>query len=63
MYTSEVIVNARLKSKFITIPKKATAKICKEYRTISLTSKLFKMCRKIIHTCIYKKCENYFDNI
>ncbi|KAL1458712.1 hypothetical protein WDU94_008838 [Cyamophila willieti] len=57
VYTSGRIPKEWLKSEFITLPKKATAKSCDDYRTISLMSHLLKLFLKIIHKRIYKLCE------
>lgn len=46
-----------LKSTFITLPKKAQASQCDEYRMISLMSHVLKTFLRVIHTRIYKKCE------
>lgn len=46
-----------LKSIFITLPKKASAKYYKDYRTISLMNHILKLFLKIIHNRIYHRCE------
>lgn len=57
IYRTGIIPKDWLKSEFITLPKKASAKTCEEHRTISLMSHLLKIFLKIIHKRIYKKCE------
>lgn len=47
-----------LKSEFITLPKKASAKICGDFRTISLMNHILKLFLKIIHKRIYRLCED-----
>ena len=46
-----------LKSEFVPLPKKPGAKVCEDYRTISLMSHLLKLFLKVIHKRIYRKCE------
>lgn len=46
-----------MKSEFIAIPKKSSAKTCGDYRTISLMSHLLKVFLKVVHRRIYKICE------
>uniref|UniRef100_A0A8D8W5N2 Craniofacial development protein 2 n=2 Tax=Cacopsylla melanoneura TaxID=428564 RepID=A0A8D8W5N2_9HEMI len=58
IYNSGDIPVEWLKSEFIALPKKPSAKKCDEYRTISLMSHLLKLFLKIIHKRIYKKCES-----
>jgi len=57
IYSTGVIPQEWLTSEFIPIPKKASAKRCDEYRLISLMSHLLKLFLKIIHSRIFKKCE------
>ena len=57
IYSTGVIPREWLTSEFIPIPKKASAKRCDEYRLISLMSHLLKLFLKIIHSRIFKKCE------
>lgn len=57
IYTSGRIPETWLKSEFITLPKKPSAKTCDDYRTISLMSHVLKLFLKIIHRRIYKLCE------
>ena len=51
-----------LKSTFIAIPKKTNARRCEDYRTISLMSHACKIFLKIIHSRIYKKCEELISD-
>lgn len=46
-----------LRSTFITLPKTANAKLCRDYRLISLMSHFLKLFLRILHTRLYKKCE------
>jgi len=46
-----------LKSNFIALPKKPRARQCKDHRLISIMSHALKIFLKIIHSRIYKKCE------
>lgn len=57
IYSTGEIPADWLKSEFITIPKKASAKTCGDFRTISLMSHLLKLFLKIIHKRIYRLCE------
>uniref|UniRef100_A0A8D8S118 Craniofacial development protein 2 n=1 Tax=Cacopsylla melanoneura TaxID=428564 RepID=A0A8D8S118_9HEMI len=57
IYSTGNIPSNWLKSEFITLPKKPSAKQCGDYRTISLMSHLLKVFLKIIHRRIYKLCE------
>ncbi|XP_022184225.1 uncharacterized protein LOC111043552 [Nilaparvata lugens] len=57
IYTSGRIPESWLKSEFITLPKKPSAKTCDDYCTISLMSHVLKLFLKIIHKRIYKLCE------
>uniref|UniRef100_A0A8D8VC16 Craniofacial development protein 2 n=1 Tax=Cacopsylla melanoneura TaxID=428564 RepID=A0A8D8VC16_9HEMI len=57
IYNSGTIPREWLKSEFIILPKKAGAKKCGDFRTISIMSHLLKIFLKIIHSRIYKKCE------
>lgn len=57
IYSTGVIPQEWLRSEFIPIPKKASAKRCDEYRLISLMSHILKLFLKIIHSRIFKKCE------
>lgn len=61
IYASGHIPSDWAKSVFITLPKKATAKTCGDYRTISLMSHLLKIFLKVIHGRIYHKCEEYLS--
>lgn len=47
-----------LKSIFVTLPKKAKAENCDDYRIISLMSHVLKIFLRIIHARIYRKCES-----
>lgn len=58
VYKTGIIPTYRLKSTFITIPKKNKATKCDDYRLISLISHVLKVFLRIIHTRIYKKCES-----
>lgn len=57
IYDSGKIPREWLKSTFIAIPKKPSAKYCTDYRTISIMSHLLKIFLKIIHRRIYRLCE------
>uniref|UniRef100_A0A8D9EQ38 Craniofacial development protein 2 n=1 Tax=Cacopsylla melanoneura TaxID=428564 RepID=A0A8D9EQ38_9HEMI len=57
IYESGKIPTEWLKSEFITLPKKPGAKVCGDYRTISLMSHVLKLFLKIIHKRIYRLCE------
>lgn len=57
IYSTGDIPRDWLKSTFIPIPKKASAKKCEDYRLISLMSHLLKLFLKIIHKRIYRRCE------
>ena len=57
IYKSGIIPHDWLRSTFATLPKKANAKFCNEYRTISLMSHILKLFLKIVHGRIYRKCE------
>ena len=51
-----------LRSTFITLPKSKNAKTCKDYRLISLMSHFLKLFLRILHTRLYKKCEEASGN-
>src|SRR5262249_3570638 len=51
-----------LKSTFVKLTKKANASKCDDYLMISLKSHALKTSLRIIHTRIYKKCEQLVDN-
>lgn len=57
VYDSGDIPTQWLWAEFITLPKKPSAKVCGEYRTICLMSHLLKLFLKIIHRKIYGICE------
>lgn len=57
VYSTGKIPKQWLKSTFILLPKKPSAKYCCDYRTISLMSHLLKLFLKIIHQRIVKICE------
>ena len=57
IYASGEIPHEWLKSTFITLPKKASASKCDEYRMISLMSHLLKAFLRIVHDSIRGKCE------
>ncbi|KAL1447016.1 hypothetical protein WDU94_015647 [Cyamophila willieti] len=57
IYSAGEIPTEWLKSEFITLPKKPGAKVCGDYRTISLMSHMLKLFLKIIHKRIYRQCE------
>lgn len=61
IYDTGHIPKEWLKSTFVIIPKKPNAKLCKDYRTISLMSSVLKLFLKILHKRIYKKCEEYIS--
>jgi len=46
-----------LRSTFIILPKTTNARRCKEYRMISLMSHFLKLFLRILHTRLYKRCE------
>lgn len=46
-----------LRSTFITLPKSNSAKTCRDHRLISLMSHFLKLFLRILHTRLYKKCE------
>lgn len=58
IYDTGVIPKEWLKSEFITLPKKPNARKYSEFRTISLMSHLLKIFLKIIHSRIFKLCED-----
>uniref|UniRef100_A0A8D8Y176 Craniofacial development protein 2 n=3 Tax=Cacopsylla melanoneura TaxID=428564 RepID=A0A8D8Y176_9HEMI len=58
IHASGKIPNEWLKSEFITLPKKPGAKVCGDYRTISLMSHILKLFLKVIHRRIYRLCED-----
>lgn len=62
IYRSGTIPRDWLKSTFVTLPKKRNAKVCNEYRTISLMSHALKLFLKILHSRIYRKCEEYIGD-
>ncbi|KAL0279224.1 UNVERIFIED_CONTAM: hypothetical protein PYX00_000829 [Menopon gallinae] len=62
IYTTGVIPEDWLKSTFVPIPKKSSAKRCEEFRTISLMSHVLKLFLKIIHGRIYRKCEEQISD-
>lgn len=57
IYSTGNIPSDWLRSEFVTLPKKPSAKQCGDYRTISLMSHLLKVFLKVIHRRIYKLCE------
>lgn len=57
IYSTGVIPQEWLRSEFIPIPKKTSAKRCDEFRLISLMSHILKLFLKIIHSRIFRKCE------
>ncbi|KAL4120153.1 hypothetical protein QTP88_012884 [Uroleucon formosanum] len=57
VYKSGIIPEDWMKSEFIVLPKKSSAKTCGDYRMISLMNHLLKLFLKIIHKRIYRKCE------
>lgn len=57
IYFTGIIPDVWLKSTFITLPKKSSAKNCEDFRTISLMSQSLKLFLKLIHQRIYKICE------
>jgi hypothetical protein len=61
IYNTSYIPNDWLHSTFVAIPKKANAKKCSDYRTISLMSHTLKIFLKIVHIRIYKKAEEYMS--
>lgn len=46
-----------LRSTFITLPKSNSATLCKDYRLISLMSHFLKLFLRVLHTRLYRKCE------
>lgn len=61
IYTTGQIPSDWLKSTFVTLPKKSNASQCDDYRMISLMSHVLKIFLRIIHTRIYRKCDNQVD--
>lgn len=57
VYDSGDIPTQWLRAEFITLPKKPSAKVCGEYRTICLMSHLLKLFLKILQRRIYGLCE------
>uniref|UniRef100_A0A8D8PQH9 Craniofacial development protein 2 n=1 Tax=Cacopsylla melanoneura TaxID=428564 RepID=A0A8D8PQH9_9HEMI len=57
IYDSGSIPREWLKSEFVTLPKKQSARKCNDFRTISLMNHLLKIFLKIIHGRIYNRCE------
>ncbi|XP_013145032.1 PREDICTED: uncharacterized protein LOC106108413, partial [Papilio polytes] len=57
VYESGMLPEDWLRSTFITLPKKAKAKKCSEYRTISLMSHVLKVFLAIIHDRIRPLCD------
>lgn len=62
IYDTGYIPKEWLVSEFIMLPKKQGAKMCSEFRTISLMSHLLKLFLKVIHRRIYKVCEERVAN-
>lgn len=62
IYDTGVIPTEWLKSEFVTLPKKPNASKCNEFRTISLMSHLLKIFLKIIHSRIFKLCEEQISD-
>ncbi|XP_013140606.1 PREDICTED: uncharacterized protein LOC106104958 [Papilio polytes] len=58
IYDSGELPHDWLKSTFVTLPKKANAKRCEDFRTISLMSQVLKVFLSIIHERIRKKCDD-----
>lgn len=52
VYESGIIHEDWIKSEFIALPKKSSAKTCEDYRTISLMNHLLKLFLNIIHKSI-----------
>ena len=61
IYDTGVIPQDWLKSTFVALPKKQHPKKCNDYRLISLSSHVLKICLKIIHGRIRSKCEQDLD--
>lgn len=62
IYKTSVIPEDWLRSTFIPIPKKNKAEQCEEYRTISLMSHVLKVFLRVIHTRIFRKCEQQMSD-
>ena len=62
IYRTGKIPSDWLKSTFVTLPKKANASKCDDYRMISLMSHVLKTFLRVIHTRIYNKCEQQVDD-
>ncbi|XP_030765797.1 uncharacterized protein LOC115889859 [Sitophilus oryzae] len=57
IYDTGYIPEDWLRSTFITLPKSSNATSCKEYRLISLMSHFLKLFLRVLHTRLYKICE------
>lgn len=57
IYSTGVIPNDWLRSTFIPLPKKQNAHLCKDYRLISLMSHFLKLFLRVLHTRLYRRCE------
>jgi hypothetical protein len=62
IYESGQILTSWLQSIFITLPQKLHYSQCDDYRMISLMSHVLKTFLGIIHTRIYRKCEDFIGN-
>ena len=62
IYRTGKIPSDWLKSTFVTLPKKANASKCDDYRMISLMSHVLKTFLRVVHTRIYKKCEQQVND-
>lgn len=63
LYNTGKIPANWLSSTFITLSKKINAFQCDDYRMISLMSYVLKVFLRIIHTRIFKKCEEHVDRV
>lgn len=57
IYDTGKITNKWLLSAFLVISKKLKSRTCEEYRLISIINHIATIFLKIIHLCIYRKCE------
>lgn len=62
IYRNGNIPKEWLKSTFVAIPKKTNARLCSDYRTISVMSHTLKLFLKVLHFRIYQRCEQYIGD-
>jgi hypothetical protein len=63
IYNSGSLPHIWLKTTFVTLPKKPSAKRCDDFRTVSFMSHLLKLFLKIIYQRIFRICEEQMSNI